>query len=71
MVNQKMQNSKGTKIWSGLSEAPHRYHHMQNDVAEATSAGGDASGRRRIEKGNCVEIEAEAGYIFGFVDSDE
>ena len=44
---------------------------MQNDVAEATSAGGDASGRRRIEKGNCVEIEAEAGYIFGFVDSDE
>ena len=43
------------------------------DTAEVTSAGAEASrsGRRRIEKGNCVEVEAEAGYIFGLVDSDE
>ena len=43
------------------------------DAAKATSAGAGASrsGRRRIEKGNCVEVEAEAGYIFGLVDSDE
>ena len=43
------------------------------DAAESTSTGAEASrsGRRRIEKGNCVEVEAKAGYIFGLVDSDE
>ena len=46
---------------------------MGVDVAEATSAGAEALrlGRRRIETGNCVEVEAEAQYIFGLVDSDE